>query len=148
MVPLNALTTLTNWTEVSDSGGSFDPVAGVYTAPQTGTYKIDLVVNYSTTAAITAQLGGGSAPRFEFVNSTSGSVILASNVPAINVSIALLLTLNTIIGRGQSVIDACAELTVGQQHIVRYNPGGATIGTSVNLSNPPVVTTLWIRRIA
>jgi hypothetical protein len=39
---INSWVTLTNWTEVQDLTNSFDPVAGIFTAPRTGTYNFGL----------------------------------------------------------------------------------------------------------
>jgi C1q domain len=39
---VNSWTTLTNWTEVQDPTNSFDPIAGIFTAPRAGTYNFSL----------------------------------------------------------------------------------------------------------
>ncbi len=47
-------TTITNWTEVTDTDGAF--AAGVFTAPKAGVYSITTQQRYTATVAILSQL--------------------------------------------------------------------------------------------
>lgn len=131
---------LTGWSTAAPyfNSGNFNASTGNYTAPETGVYSIQATINYTTVAAISVALGSGINPSFA-VRRTSPTVtsLITGLFPVLNVSIALLLTLRTILGNGTVTlageVTLDAEDVVGLYYIdnglsVNLNLGGAGSG--------------------
>ena len=118
--------------------GSFDPLTGVFTVSTTGYYSFKVTINYNTSAAITASLAGGVDPGF-VLRRTSAPVtdLIAGNIPLLNVNVALVLTLRTILGNGLVVLAGDLHLIAGDLISLIYVADGLTIPLTLGGQNPP-----------
>lgn len=89
----------TNWSTLSPNYSSpyFDPATGIFTAPETGKYAIQATVSYKTTAPVSISLGQSIDPMFT-VKSNGTTDLIKGYLPILDVNIALVLTLRTILG--------------------------------------------------
>ncbi|GAF67176.1 hypothetical protein BTS2_4085 [Bacillus sp. TS-2] len=144
-----ASTQLGGWTVASPyyTGTGFNPTTGSYTIPATGRYSIKAIISYSTTAAISIQLGAGVNPAFVIQRTSPTVTNLATALfPVLNVNIALLLTLRTILGSGSVSLNADVQLNAGDVIGLFYVANGLTI--SLNLGETDPSGTVWsIHRI-
>jgi len=124
------------------TGTGLNAATGAYTVPATGKYCISATINYATTTAITTQLGAGSSPAFT-LRRTSPAVsdLVASNFPVLDVNVALLLTLRTILGRGSVTLSADLQLTSGDVIALFYIPNGLNL--TLNLVTAPNPGVVW-----
>ncbi|WP_342437997.1 hypothetical protein NSS79_01400 [Paenibacillus sp. FSL L8-0436] len=107
---------------------TFNETTGNYTIPATGRYSIEATVNYSTTAAISVALGAGVDPAFVVRRTSPVTTDLVSGLfPLLNVNIALLLTLRTILGNGTVTLTGEFELTAGDVIGLFYVSDGLTV---------------------
>jgi len=142
---LNTTTNLTNWTEIVDTNSNFDSPSGVYTVPETGYYELNLVANYTTSSALTTQLTG-STPSFQIIDSGTNAVLLSSSLPTLNISLALILTINELLTTGQVTINGVISLTQGQTILPRYFANSVSITTTISVSTSGT-TTFSIRKL-
>lgn len=116
----------------------FSVGTGIFTVPVTGFYAFKININYNTTAAINAQLGGGVDPAFFLRRTAVGVVDLTSgNFPLVNVNIALLLTLRVILGNGQVNLTGDFHLNAGDTIALIYSADGLPITLTLGEQNPP-----------
>ena len=116
----------------------FNAATGIFTAPVTGYYAYKVNINYNTSAAITAQLGGGVDPAFVLRRTNAPIVNLTSgNFPLVNVSIALVLTLRAILGNGQVNLTGDFHLNAGDSIALIYVADGLTLTLTLGGQNPP-----------
>ena len=129
-------TTIGGWDTTAPYYGdaSFNTVTGVFTVPETGKYAFKVEINYANTAAITAQLGAGADPYFAIRR--SGINLLAGVVSILNVNIALLLTLRTILGNNSIALlgdlllntgDAITLVFIADGLLINLNLGGSGV---------------------
>ena len=104
--------------------------------------------NYSTTAAITAQIGSSTTPGIEIYNNTNTTTVFRGLFPILSVNIALLLNITTILGIGQVVIVGNAKLTASDKIITRYTTGGISVAINLNVGSGASPSALSIKRIA
>lgn len=110
-------------------GGGFEPVSGNYIVPASGIYRVSAVVNYATAAALSASLGAGVDPRIALM--VNGVETLTGLFPILNVNVALVLTLRTILGNGAVVISGDIPLEAGDVLGLEYLSDGLTV--NINL---------------
>nr|WP_312578768.1 hypothetical protein [Sedimentibacter sp.] len=139
-VSTSASTQLTGWTVTSPyfDSPTFDEITGNYTVPATGNYSIYATINYSTTAAITISLGAGIDPAF-VVRRTSPTVtdLISGLFPLLNVNVALVLTLRTILGNGTVTLAGEVELDAGDVVGLFYEANGLTIPLDLGGTGTP-----------
>lgn len=140
---------LKDWSTASPyfNSGNFDPITGNYTVPSTGRYIIQATINYSTTTAITISLGSSINPAF-VVQKTSPStaVLLTGLFPILNVNIALILTLRSILGSGTVTMAGEVVLNAGDVIGLYYMSRGLTLNLTLGGSSGGIV---WsVNRIA
>src|SRR5690606_16615525 len=103
-------------------------------------------ISYSTTAAITISLGAGINPAFSIRNITTATDMISGLFPVLNVNVALILTLRTILGNGTVTLTGDVELTAGDAVGLFYVADGLTL--SLDLGGPDVPVTWSIHQIA
>lgn len=133
---LVATTPLTGWTANAPfyADTAFDTASGTFVVPTAGTYQISSVVNYSTASAVTVSLGAGINPAFE-VRRNGTDVLAQAKLPILNVNIALLLTLRTVLGSSAVPLDAEVQLNAGDVVGLYYNANGMTLALNVQETN-------------
>jgi len=132
----SASTTFTNWNTTFPfyNSGSFNATTGQFTVPSTGTYAITATINYKTSASISVSLGAGVNPFFEVTRtSPSAATLLQANFPVLDVNVALVLSLRTILGGGSVNLAGTINLTAGDVITLAYNANGLTL--PLNLGN-------------
>lgn len=129
-------TQLTGWTANAPfyADTAFDATNGTFVVPATGTYKISSVVNYSTTAAVTVSLGAGVNPAFE-VRRNGSDMLAQAKLPILNVNIALILTLRTVLGSAAVPLNAEVQLNAGDVVSLHYSANGLTLSLNVQDTN-------------
>lgn len=133
---VSANTTFTGWNTTFPfyNSGSFNAVTGQFTVPSTGTYAITAMLNYKTTASVSVSLGAGVNPFFEVTRtSPSAATLLQANFPVLDVNIALVLSLRSILGGGVVNLAGTIDLTAGDVITLQYNANGLTL--PLNLGN-------------
>ncbi len=84
------------WNQTSRNvDGDFDPATGRYTVPETGRYLIDLTATGGPLSAVTVALGAAQATSVQVLR--NNSPIDSVTAPIMNVNIALLLNLRTLL---------------------------------------------------
>jgi hypothetical protein len=129
-VTVSASTTFTIWNSSAPfyNTGNFDATSGEFTVPATGNYLISATIPYKTTAPVTISQGAGVNPFFEVVRtSPSAASLLQGALPMIDVNIALVLTLRSVLGSGTVTLAGSVELTAGDIITLKYNANGLTI---------------------
>lgn len=127
------------------SAGIFNEATGVFTAPSSGRYRMTAVVNYKTTAALSASLGAGVDPYLELRKINSPTSTLAMGyLPTLNLAL-LVLTTRVILGTGTVVLTGDYYLNAGDQVGLFYVANGLTV--SLNLAgadnNNGIVVSIW-----
>ena len=114
------------------NGGNFNPSTGNYTVPTTGRYLIQATINYATTAVISAALGTGINPAFVVQRTSPTTTNLITGLfPVLNVNIALILSLRTILGSGTVTLAGEVRLNAGDVIGLFYVANGLTIGLNL-----------------
>jgi hypothetical protein len=129
-VTVSGNTTFTNWVTTSPlySSGAFNSATGTFTVPQTGTYAISATINYKSTASITSSLGAGVDPYFEVARtSPTPTTLIMGQLPILNVNVALVLTLRSVLGTAAVTLAGTATLTAGDVIVLRYQADGMTV---------------------
>jgi len=127
---VSASTTFTIWNTSAPfyNTGNFDATSGEFTVPATGNYLISATIPYKTTAPVTISQGAGVNPYFEVVRTNPVTTsLLQGSLPMLDVNIALVLTLRSILGSGTVTIAGSVELTAGDVLTLNYNANGLTI---------------------
>lgn len=125
---------LTGWSTAAPfyNSGAFNATTGAFTVPVTGTYQITANISYQTLAAISVAIGAGVNPYFEVYRSApTNASLLQSYLPILNVNIALVLTLRTILGNGTVPLSGTINLTAGDVINLRYVASGLTVGLNL-----------------
>ncbi len=128
--------TFTNWTVTSPYYGNanFNATTGQYTVPTTGKYSMSAIINTATVAAISVILGSGINPSFAIRRtSPTTTTLLNGLMPVLNVNIALLLTLRTILGNSSVTLSGDVQLNAGDIVSLQYLDNGLTV--SLNLTS-------------
>lgn len=133
---------LTAWSTAAPyfNSGNFNASTGNYTVPATGVYSIQATINYTTVAAINVVLGGGINPSFA-VRRTSPTVtnLITGLFPVLNVSIALLLTLRTILGNGTVTLAGEVTLDAGDIVGLYYIDNGLSVNLNLGGAGSGIV---------
>lgn len=141
---VSSSSTLTGWSTTAPfyTTTGFNPTTGQFTVPSTGTYAITATINYKTSSAITVSLGSAVNPYFEVVRtSPSNASLLQAYFPVLDVNVALVLTLRTILGAGVMNIGGTINLTAGDVIQLNYNANGNTV--SLNLGGGLPAGIVW-----
>ena len=139
---VSASSQLTGWSVAAPyfNSGNFDPATGNYTVPATGRYIIEATINYATTAVITIALGAGINPAFVVQRSSPTVTSLITGLfPILNVNIALILSLRTILGSGTVTLAGEVQLNAGDIIGLYYVANGLTIGLNLGGSGSGIV---------
>jgi hypothetical protein len=122
------------------NSGNFNPTTGNYTVPATGRYIIEATINYATTAVITIALGAGINPAFVVQRSSPTVTSLITGLfPILNVNIALILSLRTILGSGTVTLAGEVQLNAGDIIGLYYVANGLTVGLNLGGSGSGIV---------
>lgn len=138
---------LAQWTDiVIDALNSFDNVTGTFTAPETGDYVVNLVVNYETSVSIPVSPSLTDVPIVQVYDVLTGNKILASSLPSLNIivpipplssgELPINVDVSTIIAKSQVIINAVIPLVVGQRIRVRALTNGLVYAPPVSLVPP------------
>ncbi|WP_064200202.1 hypothetical protein [Brevibacillus brevis] len=133
-VTLNESSQLVDWSTASPYYGSpsFNPLTGTYTVPATGTYAIKATINYETSEAITVSLGPEITPAIEVQRITpTATNLIIGDFPVLNVNIALVLILRTILGAGTVTLAGDVQLNAGDTLGLFYVANGLTINLNL-----------------
>ena len=139
---VSASSQLTGWSVATPyfNSGNFNPATGNYTVPATGRYIIEATINYATTAVITIALGAGINPAFVVQRSSPTVTSLITGLfPILNVNIALILSLRTILGSGTVTLAGEVQLNAGDIIGLYYVANGLTIGLNLGGSGSGIV---------
>ena len=139
---VSASSQLTGWSVATPyfNSGNFNPATGNYTVPATGRYTIEATINYATTAVITIALGAGINPAFVVQRSSPTVTSLITGLfPILNVNIALILSLRTILGSGTVTLAGEVQLNAGDIIGLYYVANGLTIGLNLGGSGSGIV---------
>ena len=139
---VSASSQLTGWSVAAPyfNSGNFNPTNGNYTVPATGRYIIEATINYATTAVITIALGAGINPAFVVQRSSPTVTSLITGLfPILNVNIALILSLRTILGSGTVTLAGEVQLNAGDIIGLYYVANGLTIGLNLGGSGSGIV---------
>ncbi|WP_169810124.1 collagen-like triple helix repeat-containing protein, partial [Paenibacillus antarcticus] len=141
---VSASSQLGNWTVTNPyfTGTGFNTLTGDYTVPTTGRYELKAVISFSTTATISVAIGAGVNPSF-VIRRTSPTVtdLVSGLFPVLDVNIALLLNLRTILGDASVTLTADVILNAGDVIGLFYVSGGLTIG--LNIGGSAASGTVW-----
>lgn len=125
-------TMITNWNVSSPyfSGGNFNATTGFYTAPVTGAYQTQATISY-TAGTITTQLGANN-PTF-IIQRTSPTTedLVTGQFPILDINIALLITLRTLLSGSTITLAGTVQLTQGDTLGLFYNADSLTLALSL-----------------
>lgn len=141
-VTLGESSQLVNWSIASPYYGSpsFNPLTGTYTVPATGTYAIKATINYETNEAITVSLSPEITPAIEVQRITpTATNLIIGDFPVLNVNIALVLILRTILGAGTVTLAGDVQLNAGDTLGLFYVANGLTINLNLGGSGEGIV---------
>ncbi|MCQ6561796.1 stalk domain-containing protein [Paenibacillus mendelii] len=126
-------TLFTNWSEASPyyASPAFNPITGIFTVPATGKYAIHATVNYKTNAAVSVSLGSGIDPVFT-VKKNGNTDLIKGYMPILDVNIALVLTIRTVLSSATVTLSGDVELQAGDQVGLYYEADGLTLGFSTD----------------
>lgn len=139
---VSASSQLAGWSVAAPyfTSASFNPVTGNYAVPATGRYIIQATINYSTSAVITVSLGSGINPAFVVQRSAPTSANLITGLlPVLNVNVALVLSLRTILGSGAVALAGEVQLNAGDVIGLYYVANGLTVGLNLGGASNGVV---------
>lgn len=142
VLSLSSSSQLTGWSVASPyfNSGSFNAATGNYTVPATGVYSIQATINYTTTAAISVSLGSGINPSFAVRRTSPVATNLITGLfPLLNVNVALVLTLRTILGNGTITLAGEVQLTAGDIVGLFYISNGLTVNLNLGGSGSGIV---------
>lgn len=128
--PATSPTILQNWQTdtVIDVLGSFNQTTGVYTVPESGDYKLALILNYYTTSQsnLSSSETVANTPTAYFFDLTNGTALFTS-LFSLKVTPALLVSLPS---TGQVILSGYVTLQKDQQIVVVVASNGATSSSS------------------
>ncbi|MCR8657400.1 stalk domain-containing protein [Paenibacillus endoradicis] len=127
-------TQFTNWSDTSPYYASpeFDPVTGIFTVPATGKYAIHATVNYKTNAPVSISLGGDVDPMFT-VKKNSDTDLIKGYMPILDVNMALILSMRTILSSATVTLSGDVALQAGEQVGLYYEADNLTLGFSTDI---------------
>jgi hypothetical protein len=121
---------------------AFDSTTGNFTVPATGRYSLQATINYTTDAVVTTTLGAGIDPAFVIRRTAPSTTDLVSGLlPLLDVNVALVLSLRTILGNGAVTLAVEVELTIGDIIGLFYEADG--LGIDINIGGPTGEGVVW-----
>jgi len=126
-----------NWKDlVPDVLDSFDNINGIYTVPSTGDYQIELVVNFRTSVSFPVNIDYSNLPFVQIYDVDTDNGVQAASLPVDHTVILIPpldseeppieITITTILGIGQVIINGVYSLIEGQRLRVRAVSNGLT----------------------
>ena len=135
---------LDNWmiNDPNYTGNGFDTATGIYTVPESGRYSIKTIINYNTTARITAGIAQDIQPSFVIRRTApTATDLLAGLIPTFNTNIALLLELRVILGSSTIALSGDVYLNEDDEIGLFYDSDGLSL--NLNLGGPTAAGTTW-----
>lgn len=129
-IPDNTTTTVTNWTEASDTTGSFDATTGIFTAPRTGFYAVNLKLLYGSQAWV----GNNLNRLYVDVSGTSAASYEVSTIAAPSTGTYFF----------ENKGSATVEMTAGDTLVVRTNQLSGASRTLANGGNDNSLTIIEV----
>ncbi|MGE7023576.1 stalk domain-containing protein [Solibacillus cecembensis] len=131
---MDSSTIFMNWIDSSPNYPSpdFDPSTGIFTAPEAGKYSIKATVTYKTNRAASVSLGSDIDPVFT-VKSDVNNDLIKGYLPILNVNVALILTLRTILASATVTLVGDVELQAGEQVELYYEADGLNLDLSTDI---------------
>lgn len=125
-------TMVTSWNVSSPyfSGGNFNATNGLYTAPETGAYQTQATISY-TAGTITTQLGANNPAFIIQRTSPTTTDLVTGQFPILDVDVALLITLRTLLSGSTVTLAGTVQLTQGDTLSLFYNADGLTLALSL-----------------
>lgn len=113
------------------SNSAFDLSSGTFTVPTTGKYTINASISYQTNAPISVSIGRDVNPQF--LIQRNNDRLTEAFLPIIDVNVALVLTLRTILGSSTVTISDNVELEQGDVLNLLYDSDGLQNGFNTNI---------------
>lgn len=127
-------TVLNNWNVNSPyyANSAFDPYTGTFTAPATGKYAIHATVNYKTNAAVSVSIGRDIDPVFT-VKKNGNTDLIKGYMPILDVNVALVLTLRTVLSNATVTLTGDVELQAGDTVELYYEADGLDLNFNTDI---------------
>ncbi|HWB69942.1 MAG TPA: hypothetical protein VG518_08180 [Solirubrobacterales bacterium] len=121
-----------------DVSGTFNPFAGSFVVPSSGTYQIQYIAQGGPTAPVT--VSSGPTAQYESQILVNGVQQQATPFPMFDTNIALVLTLRTPLREAQVVNSKVLNLLAGD--IVQFAIGNSLTGTAGDFNGRVTITEL------
>ena len=96
-------------------------------------------INYNTTAALSASIGGGVNPSFQISQtSPTATTLITGLLPVLNINVTLL-TLRALLGSGSVNLAGEVQLTAGSVVELFYQSSGLTLNLNLGGSGGGIV---------
>ena len=117
----SVINNVTNWTEEYDPTNAFNPSTGLFTAPAAGNYLIEPDITTGPSSVISAS--GGQIPTL--VTEVNGVDEDLQSFPMFNVSIPLILALDTPLQAAQASAQSVQQLSANDQVLIQVIKEGS-----------------------
>ncbi len=114
------------------ANSAFDPSTGKFTAPATGKYAIHATVNYKTNAPVSVSIGSNIDPVF-LVKKNGNTDLIKGYMPILDVNIALVLTLRSVLSSATVTLAGDVELQAGDEVELYYEADGLTLNFDTDI---------------
>lgn len=114
------------------ANSSFDLATGIFTAPATGKYAVHATVNYKTNSSVSVSIGRGIDPVF-LVKKNGNTDLIKGYMPILDVNIALILTLRTVLSSATVTLTGDVELQEGDKVELYYEADGLILDFNTDI---------------